>query len=100
MCALSVVRLYDVWCPSIGESCVHKTRDLQSILPPRAASHSADGVQGNVTEYNAMDVMFGNELPHMGLMGHATSPFMDPGLDYTLGYSQVQLVIQASVCAC
>ena len=51
----------------------------------------ADGVQGNVTEYNAMDVMFGNELPHMGLMGHATSAFMDPGLDYTLGYSQVQL---------
>ncbi|CAL5224065.1 g6690 [Coccomyxa viridis] len=46
--------------------------------------------QGNVTEYNAMDVMFGNELPHMGLMGHATSPFMDPGLDYTLGYSQGQ----------
>lgn len=37
-----------------------------------------------------MDVMFGAELPHMGLMGHATSAFVDPGLEYTLGYSQVQ----------
>ena len=40
-----------------------------------------------------MDVMFGTELPHMGLMPHATSAFVDPGLDYTLGYSQVQNVM-------
>jgi len=39
-----------------------------------------------------MDVMFGGELPHMGLMGQATSGFMDPGLDYaSLGYPQMQV---------
>ena len=54
-------------------------------------------MQGNVTEYSAMDVMFGAELPHMGSMGHATSAFMDPGLEYTLGYSQVQLAIKPEI---
>ena len=44
-----------------------------------------------------MDVMFGAELPHMGSMGHATSAFMDPGLEYTLGYSQVQLAIKPEI---
>ncbi|CAK0732520.1 hypothetical protein CVIRNUC_000142 [Coccomyxa viridis] len=47
--------------------------------------------QGNM-EFNAMDVMFGQELPHMGLMGQATSgQYIDPGLDYaSLGYPQIQ----------
>ena len=44
-----------------------------------------------MAEYNAMDMMFGTELQHMGGMGHASSAFVDPGLEYTLGYSQVQL---------
>ena len=40
-----------------------------------------------------MDVMFGQELPHMGLMGRATSgQYIDPGLDYaSLGYPQIQV---------
>ena len=44
-------------------------------------------------EFNAMDVMFGQELPHMGLMGRATSgQYIDPGLDYaSLGYPQIQV---------
>lgn len=52
-----------------------------------------DAVQGNGSDFNAMDVMFGGgELPHMGLMGQATSGFMDPGLDYaSLGYPQMQV---------
>ena len=56
-----------------------------------------DSMQGNVTDYNAMDVMFGNELPHMGLMGHATSGFIDAGLDYgSLNYPQMQ--VRPAVC--
>ena len=56
-----------------------------------------DSMQGNVSDYNAMDVMFGNELPHMGLMGHATSGFIDPGLDYgSLNYPQMQ--VSPAVC--
>ena len=49
-------------------------------------------VQGNM-EFNAMDVMFGQDLPHMGLMGRATSgQYIDPGLDYaSLGYPQMQV---------
>ena len=48
-------------------------------------------------EFNAMDVMFGQELPHMGLMGQATSgQFIDPGLDYaSLGYPQIQVAHQS-----
>ena len=40
-----------------------------------------------------MDVMFGQELPHMSLMGRATSgQYIDPGLDYaSLGYPQIQV---------
>ena len=54
-------------------------------------------MQGDVSDYNAMDVMFGNKLPHMGLMGHATSGFIDPGLDYSsLNYPQMQ--VSPTVC--
>ena len=44
-----------------------------------------------------MDVMFGQELPHMGLMGQATSgQYIDPGLDYaSLGYPQIQVAHQS-----
>lgn len=79
------------WAKPVNRPCTADYARRES--PARAARYMADGVQGNVTEYNAMDVMFGTELPHMGLMAHATSAFVDSGLDYTLGYSQVQLVM-------
>ncbi len=100
-----MIRLFYVWYQSMGGNhgqAMYRRlyQKAADALPARAAPYTADGMQGNVTEYNAMDVMFGTELPHMGLMGHATSAFVDPGLDYTLGYSQVQLYIQAREFAC